>query len=207
VVRDVKHASVRDPAMATCYVPFVQAEKPTQLIYYVRTWQPPTDAASSIHAVVANIDAELIVKGLSTMSDQIDDDILTERVIALLGGIFGILATVLAGIGLYGILAYSIAQRRREIGIRMALGARRAAVVGLIVREVLILAGSAVVVTIPLAIVATHAVRSQLFGVSDLDFPVYLAGVLIICIVAVLAGLIPAKRAATVDPARVLRTD
>lgn len=207
VVRDVKHSSVRDPAVPMEYVPFPQAEKPTSLIYYVRTWQPAADAANSIRAAIANIDSKLIVSDLSTMSDQIDDSILAERVIALLGSVFGLLATLLAGIGLYGILAYSIAQRRREIGIRMALGAHRSAVIGLIVREVLILAGSAVIVTIPLAILATRAVRSQLFGVSNVDFPVYIAGVLIICLVALLAGFIPARRAATVDPARVLRTD
>jgi putative ABC transport system permease protein len=207
VVRDVKHETVRDPATPTEYTLFSQAEKPTGLRYYVRTWQPPDATANSIREAIANIDSKLIVSHLSTMSDDINDNILAERIIALLGTIFGILATLLAGIGLYGILAYSIAQRTREIGIRMALGARRGTVIGLIVREVLILAGSAVAVTIPLAMLATRAVRSQLFGVSTVDFGVYGVGVLIICLVAVLAGLIPARRAATVDPARALRTE
>jgi ABC-type antimicrobial peptide transport system permease subunit len=125
----------------------------------------------------------------------------------MLAAAFGLLATLLAGIGLYGILAYSTAQRTREIGIRMALGARRGAVVGLILREVLLLAGGAMVVTIPLAMLAARAVRSQLFGVSLADPVVYGVGVLMICVVAALAGLIPARRAATIDPARALRTD
>ena len=114
---------------------------------------------------------------------------------------------MLAGIGLYGILAYSTARRTREIGIRMALGARRATVVRLILWEVMVLAGGAILVTIPVAILATRAVRSQLFGVSIADPAVYGAGIAAICIVAALAGFVPARRAATVDPARALRTD
>ena len=125
----------------------------------------------------------------------------------MLAAAFGLLAMLLAGIGLYGILAYSTAQRTHEIGIRMALGARRGTVVGLILREVLLLTGGAILVTIPVAMLATRAVRSQLFGVSVADPVVYGAGILAICVVAALAGFIPARRAATIDPARALRTE
>jgi putative ABC transport system permease protein len=207
VVKDVKHTTVRDPAMPTSYTLFSQAEKPAGLTYYVRTWQPPQAAASSIRAAVATIDPKLIVRKLATMNDDIDESLLAERTIALLATTFGILATALAGIGLYGILAYSTAQRTREIGIRMALGARRATVVRLILREVMILAGWAIGVTIPIALLATRAVRSQLFGVSVADPGVYIAGILVIGFVAALAGFIPSRRAATVDPARALRTE
>jgi putative ABC transport system permease protein len=207
VVRDVKHTTVRDPSLATSYTPFVQAPKPTGLTIYVRTWQPPETAANSIRAAIANIDSKLVIGDLKTMSEQIDDSISIERIIALLATAFGILATILAGIGLYGILAYSTAQRTREIGIRMALGAQRSTVVGLIVREVMLLAGTAIAVTLPLAILATRAVRSQLFGVSSVNAAVYGTAILIICMVAVLAGFIPARRAASVDPARALRAE
>jgi len=207
VVRDVKHASVRDPALATCYTLFSQAKRQTGLTFYVRTWQSPEAATTSVRAAIADIDPKLIVGSLKTMKDSIDANLVAERAIAMLASVFGMLATVLAGIGLYGILAYSTAQRTREIGIRMALGARRATVVRLILREVLLLAGGAIAVTIPLAILATRTVRSQLFGVSVADPVVYGAGILIICVVAALAGSIPARRAATVDPARALRTE
>ncbi|HZD51256.1 MAG TPA: ABC transporter permease [Silvibacterium sp.] len=207
VVRDVKHESVRDPAIATCYTLFAQAQRQTSLTFYVRTWQPPDAAAASIRAAIANLDAKLIVGNLRTMTEEIDENLLNERAIAMLAAAFGLLATLLAGIGLYGILAYSTAQRTREIGIRMALGARRGTVVRLVLREVLLLAGCATVVTIPLAMLATRAVRSQLFGVSVADPLVYGAGILTICLVAVLAGFIPARRAATIDPARALRTE
>jgi putative ABC transport system permease protein len=207
VVSDVKHSSVREPAFPTCYTLFSQATRQTGLTFYVRTWQPPDAATASVRAAIAGIDSKLIVGNLRTMTQEIDANLLAERAIAMLAAAFGLLATLLAGIGLYGILAYSTAQRTREIGIRMALGARRITVVGLILREVLLLAGGAIAVTIPLAVLATRAVRSQLFGVSVADPAVYGAGILTICIVAVLAGFIPARRAATIDPARALRTE
>ena len=207
VVKDVKHESVRDPAVPTSYTLFSQAIRTTGLIYYVRTWQDPDAAANSIRAAIGNIDSKLIVAHLTTMRDAINENLLAERTIALLATTFGMLATVLAGIGLYGILAYSTAQRTREIGIRMALGARRVTVVRLILWEVMVLAGGAMLVTIPIAILATRAVRSQLFGVSIADPAVYGAGIAVICLVAGLAGFVPARRAATVDPARALRTD
>jgi putative ABC transport system permease protein len=207
VVRDVKHSSVRDPAVPTCYTLFAQAQQQTGLTFYVRTWQPPNAASASIRAAVAHLDTKLIVGNLRTMTEQIDSNLLAERTISMLATAFGLLATVLAGIGLYGILAYSTAQRTREIGLRMALGAQRATVMGLILREVLLLAGCAMAATVPLAMLGTHAVRSQLFGVSLADPAVYGAGILTICVVAALAGLIPARRAATVDPAQALRTE
>jgi putative ABC transport system permease protein len=207
VVRDVKHSSVRDPSIATNYTLFTQAPKQAGLTLYVRTWQAPEAATNSIRAAIANLDSKLIVGNLRTLTKDIDESLIAERVIAVLATVFGGLAALMAGIGLYGILAYSTAQRTREIGIRMALGAQRGTVVRLILREVMVLAGGAVLVTIPLAMLATRAVRSQLFDVSIADPVVYGAGVVVICLVAALAGFIPARRAATVDPARALRTD
>jgi predicted permease len=207
VVRDAQHSSVRDAAMATAYRPFVQGEKAVGLNYYVRTWQPPDVAAASIRAAIANIDSKLIVNDLTTMSTQIDDTIANERTIALLASVFGGLAALLAGIGLYGILAYATAQRTREIGIRMALGAQRWGVVRLVLREILVLTGVAVAITIPISALLTRALRSELFKVSSVDVGVYAAAVLILGCVVCLAGLIPARRVASVDPALALRTE
>jgi ABC-type antimicrobial peptide transport system permease subunit len=127
--------------------------------------------------------------------------------VALLATIFGAIAALLAGIGLYGILAYSTARRTREIGVRMALGARRGTVVGLIIRETVVLAGCAIAATIPFTLLAAHAIRSELFGVTFVDPAVYASGILSIGLVAVLAGYIPARRAAGVDPSRALRSE
>jgi len=207
VLRDVKHESVRDPAVPTCYELFTQADRPGALTFYVRTGQQPTTAANSIRAAIGNIDPKLVVEDLITMQQQIDDNILAERTIALLAGVFGALAAALAGIGLYGILAYSTAQRTREIGIRMALGAQRGTLIGLLVREVIVLAGTAIASTIPLAILATWAIRSQLFGVSFADPAVYAIGVVLLSVVAALAAYLPARRAASVNPVEALRTE
>lgn len=207
VVGDVKHASVRDPAVPTCYMLYLQMNRAVGLTYYVRTRQAPLSAANSIRAVVANIDPKLIVNDIKSMTQSIDDSIQNQRAMALLAAIFGGMAALLAGIGLYGILSYSTAQRTREIGIRMALGAQRGTVVGLILRETLILAGCAVAATIPVALLAARAVRSQLFGISLVDPAVYTAGILAICLVVAVAGFVPARRAASVDPVRALRAD
>jgi putative ABC transport system permease protein len=207
VVRDAKHLSMRDPSMATAYIPFIQAAKPAALTYYILTWQPQDSAAASIRSAIAHVDSKLIVHDLTTLNTRIDDTLSTERTVALLASAFGFLATLLAGIGLYGILAYSTAQRTREIGIRMALGAQRWTVVRLILREILVLAGIAIVVTIPVSIMATKALRSQLFQVSSIDAVVYAIAVTVVVFVAALAGLIPARRAASVDPMRALRTE
>lgn len=156
---------------------------------------------------MATVDSKLLVDNLATLTDQIDQEIMPERTIALLATTFGALAALLAGIGLYGILAYSAAKRTREIGIRMALGARRSSVVGLILRETLVLTAISVAATIPIALLASWAVRSQLYGVSMADPTSYTSGILAIALVAALAAFIPASRAARVDPVRALRTE
>ena len=207
VVGDVKHTTMREPPGPMCYTLFLQAERQANLTVYVRTWMTPQTAANEIRASVASVDPKLIVDRVNPMTKQIDENLLAERTVALLASAFGALAAVLAGIGLYGILAYATTQRTREIGIRMALGARRGAVVGLILRETLVLTAWSVGTTIPVALLATHAVRSQLYGVSIADPMVYGAGILLIGFVALLAGLIPARRAVSVDPSRALRAE
>ncbi|MFT4112123.1 ABC transporter permease [Silvibacterium sp.] len=205
VVGNVKHQTVRDDATVTAYRPFLQADQPDSQTVYIRTWQAPGTATASIREAVRRVDSRLIVEDIATLDTRIDDSLSNERAIALLAAAFGILAVVMAGIGVYGILAYTTAQRTREIGIRMALGARRTTVVGLILREVLVLAGIAIAVTVPLALVASRALRSELYGVSTGDIAVYSVAVLVIGGVALTAALLPARRAASIEPSRALR--
>src|SRR5579884_265707 len=207
VVKDMKHQSVRDKVLPTVYRPFVQGEKPTSLIVYVRTWQTPESTSSAVRAAVHNIDAKLIVGDLRTMQNQIDQSISSERLMALLATLFGLLAAALAGIGLYGVLAYSTAQRTREIGIRMALGAQRGMIAKLVLREVLVLAAGTVIVTLPLAWLLGRTLRNQLFGVSPADPVVYFGGILMIGMVALFAAFLPARREASVEPMQALRAE
>ena len=138
---------------------------------------------------------------------MIADDLSSERIIALLAVSFGVLAMLLAAIGLYGVLAYSTAQRTREIGIRMAMGAQRISVVRLVLMDVLWLAGISIAVTVPLAILFARMIRSQLYGVSSFDPVTLLAGTLLVALVALLAALLPARRAASIEPMKALRTE
>ena len=162
---------------------------------------------TEIRQTMARIDSKLVIDTMTTMDGQIDQNISDERMIGLLAVSFGGLATLLAGIGLYGVLAYATGQRTREIGVRMALGANRSGIVRLVVRDVLKLAGISVVITVPLALLATRVLKDQLFGVSNGDPLVFLSAVVLVSVVAVVAATLPAQRAANTDPMKALRSE
>jgi predicted permease len=209
VVGDTKHAQMRAEIVPTVYRPFFQDEHPQAgfMQYYVRTWQAPGAAEMTIRHTVQQTSPKLVIDTMRTMDEQIADNISNDRLVAMLAVSFGVLATVLAAIGLYGVLAYVTAQRTREIGIRMALGAQRHAVMRLVLTDVLWLAGIAIVVTLPVATLLSRTVRSQLYGVSPADPVVLILGTLMIAVVAILSALLPARRAATVEPMKALRTE
>jgi ABC-type antimicrobial peptide transport system permease subunit len=177
------------------------------MIYYVRTRGLPDTAIAAIRNNMQQIDSKLVLDSMRTMDEQIDDNISSERMIALLAVSFGVLAMLLAGIGLYGVLAYATAQRTREIGVRMALGADRAKVVMLILRDVLKLAGISIAVAIPVALLLTRALKSQLYHVSNADPVVFTVVTLMVGVVAVLAAALPAGRAASLEPSKALREE
>jgi ABC-type antimicrobial peptide transport system permease subunit len=141
------------------------------------------------------------------MDAQIDDSLSNERMVTLLAISFGVLATLLAGVGLYGVLAYSTAQRTREIGIRIALGSSRVAVVRMVLGDLFRLAGAGVLVAIPVAYGMGSLIRSQLFGVTPADPVSLAAAVVLVAVVALVAALVPARRAAQVNPIEALRTE
>jgi predicted permease len=221
VVRDAKHTNLRDENRPTIFTPYSQMmrwamnpqtkkeeevpDNPSFLTYYVRTVQNPETAMGSIRGVVMNVDSKLVLDTFRTMDAQIDDDVHTERLITLLASCFGVLAAVLAAVGLYGVLAYSTAQRTREIGVRMALGASRISVVRMVLSEVLWLAGIGIVAAVPVSLVLSRFMRAQLFGVSNYD-PFTLIGVVfLVTLVAIAAATLPARRAAGIDPMKALR--
>lgn len=207
VVGDTRHSQVRDDIKRTVYRPRFQLDNPSGLTFLVRTWQPPEAALAGIRGAMQELDSKLALSNLQTMDTQISENLAVERMIALLAVSFGVLAMVLAAIGLYGVLAYATAQRTREIGIRMALGAQRSTVMGLVLRDVLWLAGISIVATLPVAVVLGRLLQSQLYGVSAADPVTLFGGTLLVAVVALLAALLPARRAASIEPMKALRAE
>jgi predicted permease len=207
VSRDAKHGNLREAAPPTLFTPLRQQKTVDQLYLYLRTTTPPEQTFAIVRQAMKQIDPGLAVDALRTMDDQIETTLSNERMIELLAISFGLLATLLAGVGLYGVLAYSTAQRTREIGIRIALGSSRLGVSRLVLADVLRLAGIGIVVAIPCSVLLGRLLRSQLFGVSAAD-PFTLGGViLLIAVVALVAAILPAHRASTVDPTTALRSE
>ena len=187
--------------------PLKQQKNVDQLYLYVRTATAPDVMFAQVRQAMKQIDPGLAVDAMRTMDEQIETTLSSERMIELLAISFGLLATLLAGVGLYGVLAYSTAQRTREIGIRMALGSSRLGVSRLVLTDVLRLAGIGVAVAIPCSVLLARLLKSQLFGVSSAD-PVTLAAVIgLIGVVALVAAILPARRASSVDPTTALRNE
>jgi predicted permease len=205
VVRDAKHTGLREPVTRTVFVPYLQSPEPRAMTFYVRTWQQPESAESTIRHAMQTLDSNLVLDTFRTMDEQIDNNLTAERVIALLASGFGVLAALMAAVGLYGVLAYSTTQRTSEIGIRMALGASRASVVRMVLFEVLWLAGISIAVTLPLSLLLMRAVRSQLYGISSSDPLTLCLMTALVTLVALASAMLPARRAARVEPMKALR--
>ena len=205
VVKDAKHAGLREDIARTVFRPYVQSPEPRAMTFYVRTWQQPESAESTIRHAMQTLDPNLVLDTFRTMDEQIDQSLTAERVIALLASGFGILAALMAAVGLYGVLAYSTTQRTSEIGIRMALGATRTSVVRMVLFEVLWLAGISITVTLPLSLLLMRAVRSQLFGISSSDPVTLFLMTMVVILVALASAMLPARRAARVEPMSALR--
>jgi predicted permease len=205
VVRDGKFVEYREKPLRFIYLPYRQDEKLDHMTYYVQTAQDPSGMASALQQAVRKADANLPVFQVKTMQTQVDESLFVERVIALLSAFFGLLATLLAAIGLYGVMAYAVARRTREIGIRMALGAERRAVLWLVMREVTWMAGIGIAIGLPCAYALGRMVETQLFGLSAQDPATLAAATITLAMVAMLSGYLPAERATRVDPLVALR--
>jgi predicted permease len=205
VVKDAKESHVRDADRPYFYRPYSQFGKLFGMSFYVRSQQDPLLIANSLRETVRGADANLPVYELKTVQRVVDEDLFAERVIATLSAAFGGLAALLSALGIYGVLAYLVVQRTREIGIRVALGAAAGHVRGLVFKEVgwMVLAGS--LVGLPLAYGLGRLSESLLYGVHAGDVPVYAASLGIICLVALAACYIPSRRATRIDPIVALR--
>jgi predicted permease len=174
-------------------------------VFYMRTHAASDGAFRTVRDEVRRLDAGIPVYAMKTVEGQLDETLLTDRLIALLSAGFGLLATVLASVGLYGVMAFVVARRRKELGVRLALGASPSAIVWMVMREVLMLLAIGLAVGIPAALGAARYVSSQLYGVEPWDLSIALATVAILSVVSAVAGLIPARKASLIDPILALR--
>jgi predicted permease len=207
VVHNSYHDSLREKVDRFIYIPYPQnTHGGLALRYYVRGTLNGPLLSSAIRRTVAELDSDVPVYALSTVKLQIAESVYSDRLVAWLTSAFGLLATTLAVIGLYGLIAYTVARRTPEIGVRVALGADASGVLWLILREVLLLASLGIALGIPLALALERVVQSRLFGVVGTNVVLFVAGAALgLLAAAAIAGLLPAQRATKVDPMVALR--
>jgi macrolide transport system ATP-binding/permease protein len=218
VVEDTVYTSVRKKDHLMYFVPMMQRprsakapiEKDDSLYLgsiVLATDHPMNDMEKIVRATLADINPNLTVAQLQTFSEQISDRFTEERMISRLSTLFGALALLLAIIGLYGVTAYSVVRRTSEIGIRMALGAERSGVIAMVMRGAMMQAALGLGIGIPLALLCVRFVKSQLYEITSADFSVMAGSVATLALAAFIAGIIPARRAASINPVSALRMD
>jgi predicted permease len=206
LVQDAKYAKLRNAPRPTVYLPYSQMPVPLSDIHFeVRAAADPLSLVPSVRRVVRELDSNLPLSEVKTQTEQIAETLVQERLFALISSFFGALAVLLACIGLYGLMAYIVTRQTAEIGIRRALGAERVDIFAMVMRKVLVLVALGVCAGVPAALAATRLISSYLFGLKPTDpLTIFLCSLLMLAI-ATLAGYLPARRAASVDPLVALR--
>jgi predicted permease len=202
VVADSLYEGPREGVRRQVFVPHFGAGS---AVFYVRTTMPSSATYSLVRNELKHQDASMPVYEMKTLEAQLDETLLTDRLVALLSAGFGLLATLLASIGLYGVMAFVVARRKKELGIRLALGAQPGYVIWLVMREVLLLLSIGLAVGIPSAMLLGRYVSSQLYGIEAHDPTIAVATTVLLALVSAAAGLIPAHRASRIDPILALR--
>ena len=205
LVRDARYSRVKRPVPPVFFLAYAQDSTHGEMTFYVRTRGDVRAVERAIPQLVRNVDPDLPVENLRTVPEQVRDNVYLDRMLGTLAVGFASLATLLAAIGLYGVLAYSVAQRSREIGVRMALGADAGRIGRMVLRQVAVMAAVGAPIGIVGAIVLGRGARSVLFGLDGAD-PVTIAGAAtVLGLVAFAAGYLPARRASRVDPVEAIR--
>jgi predicted permease len=205
VCADTRYANLRDPAPPQFFMPYVQQPKVGGMTFAIRTQLEPAELVPALRRVVQQNDRDLPMIDIRTQREQIDANMQIERALAALAAGFGVLALALACVGIYGVMAYSVANRRNEIGIRLALGAQPGQVRAMILRESTWLAVAGIATGAAAALGLVRMVKSMLYGIQPYDPATLAAGVLLLLAVALAASWIPARRAAGVQPMEALR--
>jgi predicted permease len=207
VVEDAKYGSAREETEPIFFLAAYQIASVLTSVreIEVRATGDPTGLTAEVRAAIQGIDANLPITDMTPLSQQVDDSLVQQRAFSGLTGFFGILGLVLACVGLYGIMAYSVTRRTKEMGIRMALGAQRSEVLWMVLRQTLLLIGVGIAIGVPLALAAARLIASQLYGLKPSDPFTIIFAALVMAGVGLLAGFVPARRAAKVDPMVALR--
>ena len=208
VVRDAKYRNLRDPVMKTVYVPWTQrgGDEPSEYAFLVRAATgDPLRFAPAVERLVRDVDPGLHVRAIYSYATLVDRSLVTERIMASLGGAFGLLALIVAGLGMFGVLAFQVARRTNELGVRMALGATPWALTRLVLRQLVWIVLPGIAIGTGGALLVTGLARNILFGLTPTEPRIYLIAALVLATAAALAGWLPARRAARVDPLIALR--
>jgi ABC-type antimicrobial peptide transport system permease subunit len=206
VVRNAETVAVGAKPLATIYLPFGQRKRQSAY-FYIRTTLPPKQIFDEVRHAVRGVNAGLPINDLGTFAGLIEWDTATPHLLAMLSISFGGLAILLAGIGMYGVLAYSLTQRTREIGIRIALGASRLKVTKLVVRQVALSGLIAAACGVPISLLLTRFLRDELFHVTYHDPWSFAVAALVTFLAIAVAAYFPVRRAVSVDPVRALRAE
>ncbi len=208
VVKDAKYDSLREPSLRTFYTPYRQDSASwRETTFQIRTAADPTNIIAAVRQAAREIDANLPLFNIKTLATQVDESLAQERLIGAVSSFLGLLALLLAAVGLYGTMAYAVSQRTHEIGVRMALGAHRGEVLLMTVRQgmKLVLIGAGLGLAASFA--ATRVIASQLFDVTPTDPVTFIGAPILLLIVALFACFAPARRATRVDPLVALRCE
>jgi predicted permease len=208
MVRDAKSQNLRTPILETMYIPWMQrdGDAPTRYSYLARSASgDPMALAPALYRLVRDVDPALRVRSTITYATQIDRSMVRERILGTLAGFFGVLALLVAAVGVFGVLAFQVTQRTNEFGLRLALGATPRTIAGLVIRDVAIMLIAGVAIGGAAALTLTGFASKILFGLTPTDPAVFVVAASVLGAVAVIAGWLPARRASLVDPLESLR--
>jgi putative ABC transport system permease protein len=205
LVRDILHKGLKTPAEPTVYVPFHQGQVGFDPTLLVRTQLPPDTLLPMIRRELNRLDPEVALTEPRTIRQRVDDSIFADRMIATLSGFFGGLALLLAAVGIYGVMAYAVAQRTAELGLRIALGANPAKIGRMVLRDGLLLIAAGIAIGLPLSVAAGRISSSLLYGIQPGDPLAFVLTVAVLLVIGMVAAFVPARRAASIEPVEALR--